>query len=111
MCVLSSGDDLALIAHAVDSADAILARAYGVRIQKAAGIGTPRGFERAVARLAGILRDRATPTQAAAARAAGSELGLDWRALTPRARVRAVERAARAAREITAAIPDGVRSA
>src|SRR5437870_11317415 len=102
MCVLSSGDDLALIAHAVDSADALLARSYGIRIQKAVGIGTPRGFERAVARLAGILRDRATPVQEAAARAAGSELALDWSALTPRARTRAVERAARAARNATA---------
>jgi SPP1 gp7 family putative phage head morphogenesis protein len=110
MCVPYAPDDLALVARAVDAADVLLARGFGVRLERAAGIATPRGFERAVARLAGLLRDRIRPETGAASRAAARELEVDWRELAPRARRRAVERAAAAAAEITARIPARLRA-
>jgi SPP1 gp7 family putative phage head morphogenesis protein len=110
MCVPCDPGELALVARALDSADLILARGFGVRVEKAAGAGTPRGFEREVARLAGLLRNRAAPDAEAASHVAARELALDWRALAPRARERAVARAAKAAQDITARIPEGLRS-
>ena len=110
MCVPYEPDDLALIARAVDAADALLARGFGVRLEKAGGIATPRGFERAVGRLAGLLRERVRPETDAAARAAARELEVDWRELAPRARTRAVARAAAAAGQITARIPTRLRA-
>jgi len=98
LCVPFAPTDLALVARALDSAGLLLERGYGLRIEKAAGIGTARGFERAIARLAGLLRERAAPDAEAASRAAAGELALDWSALTPRAQARAVDRAAKAAR-------------
>jgi len=109
MCVPFAPTDLALVARALDSAGLLLERGYGLRIEKAAGIGTARGFERAIARLAGLLRERAAPDAEAASRAAAGELALDWSALTPRAQARAVDRAAKAARDITARIPARLR--
>jgi SPP1 gp7 family putative phage head morphogenesis protein len=110
MCVPYDSGDLALVTRAVDSADWILARGFGLPIEKAAGVWTPRGFERVVARLAGLLRERAAPDTEAATRAAAGELTLDWRALTPRAREQAIARAAGAAGQITARIPSRLRA-
>jgi SPP1 gp7 family putative phage head morphogenesis protein len=102
--------DLELVARAFDTADAVLARSFGVRLEKAAPT-TPRGFERAVARLAGVLRDRAAPAERAAAQAATEALAVDWRELAPRARERAVQRAADVARQAGQELPARVRAA
>jgi SPP1 gp7 family putative phage head morphogenesis protein len=107
MCAPSP--ELALVACGVDAADIVLARSFGVRLTKAA-VTTPRGFERAVARLAGLLGGRAAPIEDAAARAATRELDVDWRELAPRARDRAVERAKQAAREAARALPARLRA-
>jgi SPP1 gp7 family putative phage head morphogenesis protein len=108
--VCASSDDLALLARAVDTADAVLARSFGVRLEKAA-LTTPRGFERTVARLAGLLRGRAAPAEEAAAKAMKGALTVDWRELAPRARDRAVARAGEAARKAGASLPARVRAA
>ena len=112
MCVRcdESGEPLAVVAKGVDAADAILAQSFGLRVEKADGIATPRGFERAVARLAGLLHARALPVQQEATRAVTAALDLDWRELGPHQRSRAVEEAAKAARKITADIPLRLRS-
>ena len=102
--------DLELVARAFDTADAVLARSFGVRLEKAAPT-TPRGFERVVARLAGVLRERAAPAERAAARAASDALTLDWREIAPRARENAVARAAEAARQAGRDLPARVRAA
>ena len=109
MCAPSA--DLELVAGALDTADGILARGFGVRLEKAAPPTTPRGFERAVARLAGILRGRAAPVERAATRAMTDALAVDWRELAPRARERAVVRAADLAREAGRDLPSRIRAA
>jgi SPP1 gp7 family putative phage head morphogenesis protein len=101
--------DLELVGRALDTADAVLARSLGVGVEKVAPT-TPRGFERAVARLAGILRGRAAPLEQAAASAATDALAVDWRELAPRARERAVVRAAEVAREAGRALPASIRA-
>ncbi len=110
MCGPYDATELATVSAGADAAEQILARVYGVRVAKARAIGTPRGFERAVARLAGILRARAAPVEKQATAAAGRELEVDWAHLLPQARTRAVEEASRAARRVTAGLPARLRA-
>lgn len=110
MCDASLLADHALMADAVDQADRVLERYLGVRIAKAGGIGSGRGFARTVARVAERLRARAAPVESEAVKAALGELSVSWGELTGRARDGVFARAARAAAKATEELPGELRA-
>lgn len=109
MCETSVLAEHALVIGAVDHADRILGRYLGVPVAKASGVGTGRGFVRAVARVAERLRARAAPVEFEAVRAALAELSVSWRELSDTGRESVLSRAARAAAAATARLPGELR--
>lgn len=95
MCEQSGTDELLTVGHGRAAADDILG-ALGVPVVKALDLGSARGFDAAVARLAAELRRHAARPEADAVRAAIGVLDVDWRATTPSQR-RALLTQARAA--------------
>jgi len=106
----ATAEDLALVAGAREAAEEILERYLRVRLRKAMDLGSPRGFDRAVARLAALLRARASEADDAAVRAAVAVLDVDWRGTTPSQRRSLVARALEAAGRKTAAVPRKVQA-
>ncbi|RMG47970.1 MAG: head morphogenesis protein, partial [Acidobacteria bacterium] len=106
----ATAEDLALVAGAREAAEEILERYLRVRLRKAMNLGSARGFDRAVARLAALLRARASESDDAAVRAAVAVLDVDWRGTTPSQRRSLVARALEAAGRKTAAVPRKVQA-
>ena len=106
MCVVcSTAEDLRLVHAAREAADEILDRYLGVRLRKAFDLGSPRGFDRAVARLATLLGSKAATSDDAAVRAAVAVLDVDWASTAPGQRSTLISQALEAAGRRTAAIP------
>jgi len=100
--------ELDLVAAGAEAASLVLSQ-LGVRIAKALDLGTPAGFDQAVAGLASRLRRVASSSEAEAVRAAIAHLDVDWRRTTPEQRRRLVSSAMSAAGRRTALIQREVR--
>lgn len=96
--------DEEVIASARAAADQILKGCFRIDVRKAMDLGSPRGFDRAVARLASLLRARTRVSDDAAVRAAVSVLDVDWSTTSARERRtligRALEAAGRRTRDV-----------
>lgn len=111
MCGTSgTAEDLLLVHEAGLVLDGVLAPSGVAVLAKALNLGSPRGFDRAVALLAAKLRRTAGPADAAAVRAAIGVLDVDWPATTPAQRKDLVAEAVRAAGRATAIVPAQIRS-
>lgn len=109
MCgACSTADELRLLHAAREAADEILERYLRVRLQKAFDLGSPKGFDRAVAQLAGLLSKKAADSDDAAVRAAVAVLDVDWGSTTAAQRSTLVGRALQAAGRSTAGVPRAV---
>jgi SPP1 gp7 family putative phage head morphogenesis protein len=108
MCGTSStADSLLLLHEAGAAADELLGPLAAVT--KALDLGTPRGFDRAVALLAARLRRAVGTADVDAVRAAVRVLDVDWTGTTPAQRRRLVADALVAAGRATAIIPERIR--
>lgn len=109
MCGRSStsdtADELALVMAARIAADQLLGRYLRISLAKAMDLGTPHGFNQAVARLAAELRRHTVAADGAAVRAAIAVLDVDWRQTTAEQRRGLIARAMAAAGRRTAAMP------
>jgi hypothetical protein len=104
----STADDLRLVHAAREAADAILERYLRLRLRKAFDLGSSRGFDRAVGRLAALLSARASDSDDAAVRAAVAVLDVDWAATTATQRRTLVARALEASGRRVAGVPRAV---
>ena len=103
-------DEHALIAEAREFADRLLGRYLRVRVAKGMNLGTPTGFDQAVAGLARLLRASATSTDHAAVKAAVEVLDVDWHRTTAEQRRTLIAHALEAAGRKTKAVPDKVQA-
>ena len=111
MCVAcSTADDLHLVVRAREAADEILERYLRVRLNKAFDLGSARGFDRAVGKLASLLGASAADSDDAAVRAALGVLDVDWTGTTAGQRRTLIGRALEAAGRRTAAVPRAVQA-
>jgi len=101
---------LRLVSEAREAADELLERYLRVPVSKAMNLGSARGFDRAVARLAAQLRTRASQADDAAVRAAVSVLDVDWGSTTADQRRTLIAQALEAAGGRTAAVPGAVQA-
>ena len=109
MCgACSTADELRVIGAAREAADEVIERYLRVPLGKAFNLGTGRGFDRAVARLASLLSARAADSDDAAVRAAVAVLDVDWAATTAEQRRTLVARALQASGRRTAGVPRAV---
>lgn len=106
----ATAEDHALVVEAGGVADGLLARYFRLGVAKALNLGTPTGFDRAVARLAGQLRSRASASDDAAVRAAVEVLDVDWRRTTAEQRRTLIARALEAAGRKTNDVPRKVET-
>ncbi len=105
MCVASStADDLDLIHRARRVADAILNGHLRPPLRKAMDLGTPDGFDQAVAGMAVELRRAVGATDQGAVQAAVAVLDVDWHQTTAAQRRRLVAQALEAAGRRTAEV-------
>ena len=111
MCgTCDTADALAVVARARRVADALAAELLHEPVAKAMDLGTPRGFDRAVASLAAELRRQASRPERDAVREAVRVLDIDWRRTTPAQRRRLVSEAMNAAGRATALIPARIQA-
>ncbi|MCA9559584.1 MAG: head morphogenesis protein, partial [Myxococcales bacterium] len=111
MCVTSgTADDLCLIVRSREAADEILQRYLRVGIRKAFDLGSARGFDRAVGKLAALLGARSAESDDAAVRAALGVLDVDWATTTAAQRRTLISRALEAAGRRTATMPRAVQA-
>lgn len=111
MCgTCDTADALAVVAQARRVADAFAAELLQEPVAKAMDLGTPRGFDRAVASLAAELRRQASRPERDAVREAVRVLDIDWRRTTPEQRRRLVSEAMNAAGRATALIPARIQA-
>jgi SPP1 gp7 family putative phage head morphogenesis protein len=111
VCVTSgTADDLCLIVRSREAADEILERYLRVGIRKALDLGSARGFDRAVGKLAALLGARSTASDDAAVRAALGVLDVDWAASTAAQRRTLISRGLEAAGRRTATVPRAVQA-
>jgi SPP1 gp7 family putative phage head morphogenesis protein len=103
--ISGTADELALVMAARAAADELLGRYLRIRVAKAMDLGTPHGFDQAVARLAGELRRHTAAADGAAVLAAISVLDVDWRRTTPAQRRELIAQAMAAAGRRTAVVP------
>ena len=109
MCGRSAiAEDLGLVRDAGRVADSILGRYLRIPVRKAMDLGTPKGFDRAVASMAAQLRIAVSGTEAEAVRAAVSVLDVNWRATTAAQRQSLVASALEAAGLRARAAPKAV---
>lgn len=110
MCDASStAEHLALVHEARVAADDLLGGYLRLPVAKALDLRTPRGFDRAVARLAALLRTRASASEQAALRAALQLLDVDWSTTTAASRRSLIAQASRAAALQMARVPGAIR--
>jgi len=108
MCGTSGTADALLVLHEAGRiADDLLGPL--ARVTKALELGTPRGFDRAVALLAARLRRAVGTADVDAVRAAVGVLDVDWTRTTPAQRRRLVADALVAAGRATAIIPERIQ--
>lgn len=105
MCEVSAIVDHEQVLAARHASDHVLGRYLHVPIAKAMNLGTPRGFDRAVAELATALRARTSASEAEAVRSAVEVLDVDWRATTAEERRNLIAEAMQRAERITSAVP------
>jgi SPP1 gp7 family putative phage head morphogenesis protein len=106
MCGTSATDErLVLVHEARVCADELAGRFLGASVAKAIDLGSPSGFDRAVALLAVRLRRAVGRADVDAVREAVAVLDVDWRRTTAAARRRLVAEALAAAGRATAVIP------
>lgn len=105
-----SMEDLDLISQARRSADEILNQYYCIPICKALNVGTPSGFDRAIAALASEIRAAAAPLDTEAVRAAIGVLDIDWQQSTASQRRVLISQALNAAGRKTSAVPTTVEA-
>ena len=103
-------EDLPLIAAGRQAAEDVLARCFRVDLCKAMDLGSARGFDRAVGKLATQLRSRANASDEAAVRAAVGVLDIDWHGTTAGQRRSLISRALQAAGRKTAGVPGKVQA-
>jgi hypothetical protein len=101
--------ELGMVSDARRVADELL-ELLRLPVTKALDISTPAGFDQAVARLAGRLRQVAAANEAAAMRDALAVLDVNWRQTTPEQRRRLVSEAMVRAGRRTAVIPRQIRA-
>jgi len=106
----ATAEDLCLILQAREAADELVERCLHVPVRKAMNLGSARGFDRAVGKLAALLRARASDADDAAVRAAVGILDVDWAATTASQRRTLIGRALEAAGRKTAAVPRAVQA-
>ena len=102
--------DLALVGEACACADAILERYLRIHVAKALRLASPEDFDRAVAKLAALLRARATPYEEQALTDALRALDVDWPSTTSAQRRELLRRAAAAAKDALLPLADALRS-
>lgn len=102
-------DELELIYDAHQTATELLAQ-LRLPVRKAMDLGTPTGFDRAVATLAVRLRSSTRSADAAAVREAIAVLDVDWRSTTAEQRRRLIAEATAAAGRATAVVPRAVEA-
>lgn len=108
MCgTCGTADALLLVHQAGVAADELLAPL--VRVTKALELGSPRGFDRAVALLAARFRRAVGSADVDAMRAAVGVLDVDWARTTPAQRRQLVSEALVAAGRATAIVPERIR--
>jgi hypothetical protein len=100
-----TADKLALVSRARAAADELLGRYLQITLAKAMNLGTPYGFDQAVARLAGELRRHTAAADGTAVRAAIAVLDVDWHQTTAEQRRGLIAQALAAAGRRTAAVP------
>jgi len=111
MCTCSQpAEDLHLVAAGRQAADDILQRCLRIRLAKAMDLGSARGFDRAVGKLATQLRSRARVSDEAAVRAAVGVLDIDWHGTTAGQRRSLISRALQAAARKTASVTGKVQA-
>ena len=111
MCgTCATADGLSEVGRARRFADALATDLLRLPLAKAMDLGTPRGFDRAVASLAAELRRQAGRPERDAVRAAVNVLDVDWRSTTPEQRRRLVSEAMNAAALATAVIPARIQA-
>jgi hypothetical protein len=108
--VKAPADRLLLVHQAREFADHVLDDVLRLPVEKALNLGTPAGFDRAVATLAARLRRAVGRADAAAVREAMAVLDVDWARTTPEQRRRLVNDALVAAGRATAAVPTRIRA-
>ncbi|ACY13278.1 head morphogenesis protein [Haliangium ochraceum] len=102
--------NLDVIVEAGRAADHVLARYVRLPVAKAMDLGTPRGFDRAVAALAARLRMHVRDAEDAAVRAAITALDVDWSKTTAAQRRQLVAQGMRAAASATASVSTSVQA-
>lgn len=105
-----TADQLLVIHDAAAVVEEFLGPLARDSISKALDLGSSRGFDRAVALLAGRLRGAVGTVDADAVRAAIEVLDVDWAATTAAQRSRLLAEATTAARRMTAIIPARIRA-
>jgi hypothetical protein len=106
----ATADDLALVVEARGVADELLDRYLRLGVGKAMNLRTPGGFDRAVTRLAALLRSRASASDHAAVKAAVEVLDVDWQRTTADQRRTLIARALAAAGRKTNGVPQKVET-
>lgn len=110
MCgTCGTADALLLVHEAGVTADELLGALAPTALAKALDLGSPRGFDRAVALLAARLRRAVGTADVDAVRAAVGVLDVDWARTTAAQRRRLVSEALVAARRATAIIPGRIQ--
>lgn len=110
MCEMSVTAEHEIVLAGRYAVDAVLGRYLHLPVAKAMNLGTPRGFDRAVADLAARLRARTRTSDNAAVRAAITGLDVNWRQTTVAQRRRLIANALQAAGRATAALPRTVET-
>jgi len=111
MCGTSATDEHLVFVHEARlAADEVVSRYLGAPIAKAMDLGTPSGFDRAVALLAARLRRATGRADADAVREAVAVLDVDWSRTTAAQRRRLVAQALAAAGRATAVIPARIQA-
>jgi SPP1 gp7 family putative phage head morphogenesis protein len=110
VCVACSTADIELVHASRQAVDEILEGYLRFRLRKAFNLGNSRGFDRAVASLATLLRTRASASDDAAVREAVAVLDVDWAATTAAQRSSLITRALEASGRRTAAVPRTVQA-
>lgn len=105
MCEPSGIAELETVIAGREAADVILEGYLRAPVTKAMSLGTTRGFDRAVARLAAALRARSRSSDTAAVRAAIGVLDVDWASTTAAQRRTLIARALEASGRATAQVP------
>jgi hypothetical protein len=111
MCeICNIAEEHALVFEARTVADRLLGDYLRVKVTKAMDVGTPKGFDRAVATLAALLQARASGTDHEAVKAAVEVLDIDWHQTTAEQRRSLIGQALEAAGRKTKEVPAKIQT-